>query len=268
MKTKGRGFTLIELMVVIAIFALMLGFLMPALEKARDSADTAACMARLRQLGLAMTAYSSDYAEWLPTNSACSPTVVNLFCDKDPLWDDYPEFQGPLPGIRPPDRCHPGEPCTSMYHWCNKLYQYCPVPETYVCEVWESVNGPMHFFGLGRWIGGANCTYGWNHDLGGIGGRIKTSHLTHPGDTVLLGHACTGERDYPCVARWLVDDPYWNTWVHMRTAGDEVFIPESGPWRNPTTYILGRNPFLFGDMHVKSVDWFEHHDNLDSYYSL
>jgi len=55
-----RAFTLVELLVVIAIIALLLAILMPALQKARDLAKTAVCVAGCRSLSTAWAAYASD----------------------------------------------------------------------------------------------------------------------------------------------------------------------------------------------------------------
>ena len=55
-----RGFTLVELLVVISIIALLLAVLMPALQKARNNAKALACKSNIAQLALAATAYSMD----------------------------------------------------------------------------------------------------------------------------------------------------------------------------------------------------------------
>ena len=61
-----RGFTLVELLVVIGVVALLLALLLPALAKARRSAQRLACASNLRQIGAAFIAYAHNHRGYLP----------------------------------------------------------------------------------------------------------------------------------------------------------------------------------------------------------
>ena len=63
---RHRGFTLVELLVVIAIIAILVLLLLPAVNSAREAARLTSCKNNLRQLGVAMHSYESAFRELPP----------------------------------------------------------------------------------------------------------------------------------------------------------------------------------------------------------
>lgn len=58
---RSSGFTMIELLVVVAIIAILAALLLPALQRAKESAKAAKCMSNLRQIGVAALSYTEDW---------------------------------------------------------------------------------------------------------------------------------------------------------------------------------------------------------------
>ncbi len=61
-----RGFTLVELLVVIAVISILAMLLFPAMQKAKDMAKKVACMNNLKQLGVGTMQYAGTHMKYLP----------------------------------------------------------------------------------------------------------------------------------------------------------------------------------------------------------
>ncbi len=81
MGTRRVSFTLIELLVAIAVIAVLMAVLLPSLGRARESAKRIVCSGQVKQVGIAVLAYASDYVNRMPTynsNTAQSrPYLLN-----------------------------------------------------------------------------------------------------------------------------------------------------------------------------------------------
>jgi prepilin-type N-terminal cleavage/methylation domain-containing protein len=98
---KVRGFTLIELMIVIAIIVLLAATLVPVYETATKSAERASCMCNLKALAQAALLYADDNDGRLVPARAASSTRTDL------CWDVllYPYLGTPLIFRCPSDPC-------------------------------------------------------------------------------------------------------------------------------------------------------------------
>jgi len=65
-KTSAQGFTLIEMLVVIAIILILAAIITPGIQKALERGRETGCMSNLRQQGIAMIAFASDHEGKLP----------------------------------------------------------------------------------------------------------------------------------------------------------------------------------------------------------
>lgn len=100
------GFTLLELLMVMAILALLASLLLPALGKAKAKAQAIRCLNNLKQMGLAWSLYPLDHNDLVPPNIGDVNGQLTRF---DLTWVsgwltlDNPPLQLGRPGLNHPD---------------------------------------------------------------------------------------------------------------------------------------------------------------------
>ncbi|MFH1731472.1 MAG: prepilin-type N-terminal cleavage/methylation domain-containing protein [Planctomycetota bacterium] len=157
-RTRGRGFTIIEMLVVISIIAILAGLILPAVMKGREEARTANCISNLRQIGIALNVYAQHYGEAKPEGYPPWLTLLAkkiggrrylsepkvLICPNDGghgaqggrpdkmvykgqpgFIDQFPmadvdEHSGPLNGVGPKNDSDGGKNCSYLFEMCGE----------------------------------------------------------------------------------------------------------------------------------------------------
>ena len=119
-----EGFTLLELLVVVAIISLLAAILFPVFSRVRENARRTTCESNLKQIGLGLIQYVQDYDEHLPLlvtndtsvertedfNNPASP--ANALRDIEPYTKNSQIFQCPSATVLPPGSTNPNAPTT------------------------------------------------------------------------------------------------------------------------------------------------------------
>jgi len=188
---KKRAFTLIELLVVIAIIAILAAILFPVFAQAKLSAKKTAALSNVKQLGLAITMYMTDFDDLFPLAFQGTDWTGN------DLWEQRTEPYVKSIGLYGALADSYQGQIASVGSWAgvgvsfaaNSYYgNWCCAPN------WTSgfqLRGPM---GVGdeQFPGGADEGSGWLYEE-----ALTSTQVTEPGGTILLA-----EKHGDDIANW------------------------------------------------------------------
>lgn len=186
-REKATGFTVIELLIAIAIVAVLAAIIMPVLARAKEAAKKSTCASNVRQFGLAMQLYTGDYDDTYARADGCEPLTGSL----------NPAHR--VPGSVPGDGCsnYPFAYRVNHYKWPKWLLHYsgndwklytCPSREKDQIQ-WDD-NGELHnAYALNLALTGALNTWGNPNRLGAyrnsfLGGR--STNVPDPSSAMLF----------------------------------------------------------------------------------
>lgn len=83
---KATGFSLIDLLVSLAVIGALLAILLPSLSKAQEAARRVGCASNMRQVGMALQMYAYDYGDRLPRSVFLDPENERDYSPQDTIF--------------------------------------------------------------------------------------------------------------------------------------------------------------------------------------
>ncbi len=244
---QRRGFSLIELLVVISIVALLISLLLPSLNSARAIAQSAKCMANERQISIATRAYSTENKEYWPisTYAMCThpehstalwATVVAHY-GNNPYNTEYPTNATLFPDAAK---------FTSYTETKKNRQGILKCPSSISTNTWGGptsvsygYNGHAGGLGVNDWF-----TYDWLASYGPITGpsikrnygRIRTSDIIRATNTVHVADMVT-QGSYEYVAYQLGTGPAALLGIHTNETSNILYTDGHAANKKPSDVL-------------------------------
>jgi prepilin-type N-terminal cleavage/methylation domain-containing protein len=140
-----RGFTLIEVLVVVAIIALLISILLPSLQRAREEAKSVVCMARLHSLSIAFSGFTSTHNGYYPEANLWFDNMNNTYGKFG--WMASPDYRTPQQGGYYDAPFGPNEKGYIARYMAKDINGYmCPADDGYRFYKNFSLGGPYSYF--------------------------------------------------------------------------------------------------------------------------
>lgn len=217
-----QGFTLIEILVVIAIIAILAAILFPVFSRAREQARKASCQSNLKQIGLGFAMYTQDYDETFP------------FASTSGAW-----FLTILPYTQP-DGTGSKSPNTQILQCptAGDIGQYSRGYGFNICGT-HSIGTIGNGFG---YVAGTGCTPS--------GSYVKLSEVTEPATTIMVTDpASNGYKNNGLYALGYLGIHY----IPVLHGGQVGPFVGGGGAGIPLSSCEGGGNYLFADGHVKFI---------------
>src|SRR5690606_5732300 len=134
LRQEPRGFTVIELLLVVSIIALLVALLLPSMRKAKETALRVKCVARIRQMSAALVTYTADHDIYFPAFPEPLAGGVNHVRHQYGTW--IPPML-PYMGLKAPIHPSTGQPLTA-----SQVTGYYPITSLLRTEYFQAMHCP------------------------------------------------------------------------------------------------------------------------------
>jgi prepilin-type processing-associated H-X9-DG protein/prepilin-type N-terminal cleavage/methylation domain-containing protein len=232
---RSFAFTLVELLVVVAVLGVLVALIFPVLNSSQKAANSAACVSNLKQIGGALFSYVADHDGAFPSGASLVPS--------DPSYaNPYLWFQALEDGYM-------GGDSQKGYSKDHPSWQECPSKKFLPTDKnrynvgygWNWWGG-TYTFTDGAWVGDGGFGYmpdpkynpGWGYNS-------RLSQVTHPAKTIIVGDSIDIE-NHP--------EFYRNSVLYPPPAGGWATYADP---KNRASRHGGKGNYLMVDGHVEAL---------------